>query len=85
MELHAQMIIIGPPCSGKTLNAAALAEHYGCDCVWEEGVHGGRGAKPLVLLTEGLRHPAEPMLTGPKISVDVAKKALGGRWVEPVV
>lgn len=84
------VFVYGPPASGKTLNSKVLQEALGCDAVVENYMGGdlptGNFGKALVFLTSSQDVPCnnwdEPL--GGVCSIDVAKKFLSDRWIEPI-
>jgi len=81
------VLIYGPPKSGKTLNAVALAGHYGCVQIadaWSPGLPTPDPENGCVLLLA--QTSSAVGLAGHEvrcIPISAARIALGTRWIEP--
>ena len=85
------LVVYGPPCSGKTLNAQAIMEALNCDHAFdffERGqIEEAQGRVILFSPDERVRHPDHSTrpyrYVSEKISIATVKAMLGSRWIEP--
>lgn len=92
--MNKYVIVYGPPCSGKSLNAQAIASYFKCDYVTDESLlsrfltgkilvlsHTNRVRNPNVKVRKN--HP-DYYLKGTAYSVEEVAAHLGGLWVKPI-
>ena len=88
------LVIFGPPCSGKTLNAEAIKKALGYDHAFDVGfdtvqIQAASGRIILFSQNEQVRHPDH--LVRPyqyvmrRKPIEAVKRLLGSKWVEPNV
>lgn len=81
------IICVGPPMSGKTLNAKAIAEAFGCRAVYEAGSDDyamWRSTGRILVLSHSrpIDRQGHPM-PGQVVTVGEAKRRCGPKWIEP--
>jgi len=85
MKAH-YTIIIGPPRCGKTLNSEEIAKAYGCSKVLD-GCQIRRIDRGEILVLSN-DHPRDPFdrrkkVSGRLLDLEVVKRKLGNKWVQP--
>jgi hypothetical protein len=87
------IVVYGPPCSGKTLNAAAMCAKLGYDAAFDadetEAIRQAKGRIILFAHGEQVRSPDAPagnrhLYVLRKKPIEAVKRLLGDAWVEPV-
>jgi MoxR-like ATPase len=81
------IICVGPPMSGKTLNAKAIAEAYGCQAVYEAGsddyaMQRATGRILVLAHSRPIDRQGRPM-PGQVVTVGEARQRCGSAWIEP--
>ncbi len=87
------LVVYGPPCSGKTLNAQQIKEVLGYDHAFDAGfdcaeISQAKGRIILFSHEERVRHPDH--MGRPyryvlrKKPIEAVKRFLGPRWIEPI-
>jgi hypothetical protein len=84
------LVVYGPHCSGKTLNAEAMKKALGYDHVFDDFtpswmIKEAEGRIILTSLTEEVRNPDDRRTyVLRKKPIEAVKRLLGAQWIEPV-